>query len=100
MSLRYNELNKSPNSKSERLTDIYLVISGEKFCTRKIFLNNYELRTKVTDNAKEKFFEFQCKDIGKIYYINLSIDDDDNPNNCLYIDFIEITIKNKSEAYK
>ncbi len=98
VTLRYIDDRQFYNS--DKLTDFYLVICGENNCTRKIFLNNFELRTRNFDQFKEKTFEFQCKDTGKIQTVHISIDDNDKPENCLFIDFIEITIKNKSEAYK
>ncbi len=97
--LRYNELKAQPGA-SPRLTDIYLIISGNKCSTRKIYLNNYELKKFNRDSHKEKYFEFSCKDVGKIEHINFSINEDNNPSNCLYVDFIEIKIQNRSEAYK
>ncbi len=127
-----NSINNNSNGTS-RLTDIYLIINGDKSSTKKINLNNYELKKAQpplpthmysqshvhshTDSLlsssssssslpsssptnKEKYFEFNCRDVGKIETINVSIDDDNNPYNCLYIDFIEVKIQNKSEAYK
>ena len=96
--MRYNDQWKT--SHNDKLTDFYLIITGQKSSTKKIFLNNYEMLTKHSDQFKEKFFEFQYKDTGKIQTLNVSIDDNDKLENCLFVDFIEITIKNKSEAYK
>ncbi len=98
VALRYT----SPAKSTDRLTDIYLVITGEKDVTRKILLNPFQLRAaKSSEGAyREQLFEFHCRDIGKILQVNVSIDSDDNPKNCLYIDFLEVTLKDKSEAYK
>ena len=64
-------------------------------------MNNYEIkRLNEHDDPKEKYFEFKSEDVGKLTKINVSINQDDDPAAYLYIDFIEIKIPSKSEAYK
>jgi hypothetical protein len=91
---------KSSIGASKHTTDIYFIIHGLKGSTKKIYLNNYELRKTEHEIAKEKYFEFKSEDVGKIQKINVSINEDNNPLNCIYIDFIEIKIPSRSEAYK
>jgi hypothetical protein len=95
--------------------EIYLEIKGENDRhTRKICLNNYEVKKKsgnplatlassVSPEQAEanKLKTFNCKleDVGKIQKINVSINEDDTPSNWILIDFIEIKIVNRSEAY-
>lgn len=71
--------------------------------TKKIYLNNYEIKRHndpAHDDPKEKHFEFKSDDVGKLLKINVSINQDDDPGTYLFIDFIEIKIPSKSEAYK
>jgi len=99
VTLRYTTQSKS----SDKLMDIYIIMTGDKDVTRKILLNTFEISytSKTAEGSyRQKFFEFQCKNIGKILQVDVSIENDDNPKNSLYIDFLEVTLKNKSEAYK
>lgn len=83
------------------LIDVYFIITGEHGSTKKIYMNNYEIkRLNEHDDPKEKYFEFKSEDVGKLTKINVSINQDDDPAAYLYIDFIEIKIPSKSEAYK
>ena len=102
VSLRYRDVNKlSCGSDSDKLPDFYMIMIGEKNVTRKILLNMFELRSnKNSDAFNERFFEFHCRDIGKITNLNVSIDSDDKPEKSVYIDFIGVKLKDKSEAYK
>lgn len=88
------------SNSNKHINDVYFVIKGAKGQTKKIYLNNYELRKLEHDYFKEKFYEFKSEDVGKISQINVSINEDDNPANCVYIDFIEVKIPSRSEAYK
>ncbi len=63
-------------------------------------MNNYEFRKKDEDMFRERYFEYKSEDVGKIEKIFLSINDTNNSNDYLYIDFIEIKIPSRSEAYK
>lgn len=63
-------------------------------------MNNYEIKRLDHDDPKEKYFEFKSEDVGKLQKINVSINQDDDPNTYVYIDFVEIKIPSKSEAYK
>ncbi|RNA02031.1 lipoxygenase homology domain-containing 1-like [Brachionus plicatilis] len=99
--LRLNDMD-GLSSSNKHLVDVYFVIKGAKGRTKKIYLNNYE--TKRQDHhdqdPKEKYFEFKSDDVGKIEQINLSINPDNTPDNFIFIDFIEIKIPIRSEAYK
>ena len=100
--LRINELENNKriaNNTHRNLNDIYFVIHGVKGSTKKIYLNNYETLKQNQELAKEKFFEFISDDVGKISTLNVSLNDDDNPLNFIFIDFIEIKIPSRSEAY-
>jgi hypothetical protein len=82
------------------LPDVYFILYGSKDRTKKIYLNNFELKKKCNDNSREKYFQFKWYDIGRINKINLSVNENGNPFDCLYIDYIEIKIISKSEAFK
>ena len=82
------------------LPDVYFILYGSKDRTKKIYLNNFELKKKSNDNSREKYFQFKWYDIGRINKINLSVNENGNPFDCLYIDYIEIKIISKSEAFK
>ena len=88
------------NAINKHLTDVYFIIRGAKGATKKIYLNNYELKKMEHEYFKEKYYEFKSDDVGKIESINVSINEDNNPLNCIDIDFIEIKIPSRSEAYK
>lgn len=99
--LRLNDID-GQSSLNKNPVDVYFVIKGAKGNTKKIYLNNYE--TKRQDHhdqdPKEKYFEFKSDDVGKIEKINLSINQDNSPDNFIFIDFVEIKIPIRSEAYK
>ncbi len=95
-----NQRRNSMSMSHYHLPDVYFILYGTNDRTRKIYLNNFELKKKDHDTSKEKYFEFKWEDIGKINRINLSVNENGNPFDCLYIDFIEIKIPSKSEAYK
>lgn len=82
------------------LPDVYFILYGSKDRTKKIYLNNFELKKKCNENSREKYFQFKWYDIGRINKINLSVNENGNPFDCLYIDYIEIKIISKSEAFK
>jgi hypothetical protein len=101
--LRVNEIenNKRLTSHSYRnITDVYFVLHGVKGFTKKIYLNNHEILRTNQEFLKERFFEFKSEDVGKITTLNISLNDDDNPLNYIFIDFVEIKIPSRSEAYK
>jgi hypothetical protein len=86
----------------KHITDLYFIITGVKGSTKKINLNSYELpkSNHVHDPNKEKHFQFKSEDVGNILRINISIAEDDSPLNYIYIDFIEVKIPRRSQAYK
>lgn len=89
------------HQQQRHLIDVYFIITGVHGSTKKIYMNNYEIkRLNEHDDPKEKYFEFKSEDVGKLLKINVSINQDDDPATYLYIDFIEIKIPSKSEAYK
>lgn len=89
------------SQQQRHLIDVYFVITGVLGSTKKIYMNNYEIkRIGEHEDPKEKYFEFKSEDVGKLSKINVSINQDDDPGTYLYVDFIEIKIPSKSEAYK
>ena len=96
----HNNHNNHHSNALKHPTDVYFIIKGIKGSTKKIYLNNYEIRKPEHDANRERFFEFKSDDVGKIEKINVSINEDDNPSNYVFIDFIEIKIPSRSEAYK
>lgn len=101
--LRINDIENSKrlaSNSNRNMTDVYLSLHGVKGSTKKTYLNNYEILKVNHDFTKEKYFEFKSEDVGKITTLNVSLNDDDNPLNFIFIDFIEIKIKSRSEAYK
>lgn len=94
--LRRNSLFLSHN----HLPDVYFILYGTKDRTKKIYLNNYELKRKDFESSKERYFEFKSEDVGKITKLNLSVNENGSTFDCLYIDYIEVKIPLRSEAYK
>jgi hypothetical protein len=82
------------------MTDLYFIIIGSKGSTKKINLNSYELPKQAHVQEKEKHFQFKSEDVGNILKINLSIAEDDSPLNYIFIDFVEVKIPRRSQAYK
>lgn len=84
--LRYNEIeNEQLQINNQKLNDIYFIISGEKGSTKKIYLNNYETLVQSSQETpkREKYFEFKSEDVGKLLKVNVSLNEDNNPNNCI-----------------
>ena len=101
--MRINEIETNGRilNLGRNLTDVYFIIYGVKGSTKKIYINNYEQhKGNSYEVSKEKYFEFKSEDVGKIQKINVSLNDDDNPLNFIFIDFIAIKIPSRSEAYK
>lgn len=96
--MRTSEFDRS--KKYQHFPDVYFIFYGSKGSTRQINLNNYELSKKEFDMSEERYFEFKSDDIGKVEKINLSIAQNQNFHDYLYVDFIEVKIPAKSEAYK
>lgn len=109
--LAYHDLLRSKSSNIE----MYLVIFGEKGWTKKININPYEFSTNLpTTNVnsiskshsqndlkkRERLFQFKSDDVGKIKSIEFSVNEDENLLNSFFIDFIEIKIPIRSEAFK
>jgi hypothetical protein len=96
----------------DREMDIFLIMNGDRKSTRKICLNNYEIKRPSSagqtstsnqttqDQSITRIFKFKTEDIGKIQSIKISIDEENNPSYWIIIDFIKIKIPSKSEAYK
>lgn len=83
------------------MTDLYFIMFGEKGSTKKIHINNYEIKkTEHEHDYKMRIFEFKSDDVGRVKKINVSLNEDNNTSNCISIDFIEIKIPTRSEAYK
>ena len=82
--LCYSEI-ETNKTHSHKLNDIYFIIYGEKGCTKKIYLNNYEtMPQKEFNNKYEAFFEFKSDDVGNIVKMNVSLNEDNNnPDNCI-----------------
>ena len=87
VTLRYKTSDTSSSS-SSKLTDIYLIMTGERDVTRKILLNSFEAKSSSSSSesgcCREKVFEFHCRDIGKILHVNVSSENDENPRNSVY----------------
>jgi hypothetical protein len=49
---------------------------------------------------RERWFQFRSDDVGKIKSIELSVNEDENPLSSFFLDFIEIKIPIRSEAFK
>jgi hypothetical protein len=79
---------------------VYFVLKGSKGCTKKTAMKSYEFKKKDVDIFREGYFEYKADDVGKIEKVFLSINTTNNSNEYLYIDFIEIKIPSRSEAYK
>ena len=88
------------NTSHYHLPDVYFILYGSKDKTKKIYLNNYELKKKSNETIRDNYFQFKWYDIGSINKINLSVNENGNPFDCIYIDYIEIKIPSKSEAFK
>ena len=117
--IRLNESEKQTvshdllRSKSGNTSEMYLVICGEKGCTKKININPYEFSSNLTATnsiskshsqndmkKRERWFQFRSDDVGKIKSIELSVNEDENPLSSFFLDFIEIKIPIRSEAFK